>query len=145
ISATPAPKNAPPSPLLIDRCLLGPVPARRCAPSLPSTWIWRMSQSPQTYLSIQRSLNPVEQPRFVLRFLGGPPQGVFPNPQDPPVGPPQGARHQKITRSVAGKFIFPKGAVGFRLGRVLGAAMPETAVHEDRQLELGKNKIGTHP
>jgi len=75
------------------------------------------------------------------RQLVGPPQGVFPNPKNTPALQTQRARHQKIARLVAGKFIFPERTIVFRLRCVLWTTMPETAVHKNRELEFWKNKI----
>ncbi len=92
----------------------------------------------------QRPLNPPEQTRLILWLHGGPPQGVLPNPQYPPAGPPQGAGHKPVARDVAGEFLFPKRTVAGGLGSVLGTAMPETAVHKHREPRLPENKIRTN-
>ena len=66
---------------------------------------------------------------------------VFPNPQHPPFGRPQGPRHQTVTLPVAGKFIFPERAVAFRFRSMLGTAMPETTIHEEGKSAFGENEI----
>ena len=38
--------------------------------------------------------------------------------------------------------VAPEGGVGFRLGGVDRATVPETAVDEDDEFQFGKNKVG---
>ena len=92
----------------------------------------------------QRPLNPPDERRFILWLHGGPPQGVFPNPQHAPPCPAQRKRHENVARLVAGKFIFPERAIAFRLRCVLGTTMPETTIHENCRARLEKNKVRTH-
>jgi len=91
--------------------------------------------------SIQRPLNPPNQPRFVLRFHGGPPQGVLPNPKDAPACPAQGAVHQPVAGLVAGELLLPKRTVAGGLRAMPGTPMPETAVHKHCEPRLPENKI----
>jgi hypothetical protein len=67
---------------------------------------------------------------------------MLPNAQDAPASAPQGLVHQPVARAVPLKFFPPEGPVVFGLGRVPGAAVPEAAVHKDRQADLGKNEVG---
>ena len=66
---------------------------------------------------------------------------MFPNAQDAPLGPPQGVLHQPVAGLVAGEFLFPKRTVAGRLRPVFGAAVPEAAVHKNREFELWKKEI----
>jgi len=107
--------------------------------------------------SFQRPLNPPEQPRLCsLSAANGERAGVrcrscfyfcelvFPDPQHAPACPSQCLGNQPVTRPVAGEFVFPEGAVACWLRSVPGAAMPETAVHEECEPHLPENKIRTH-
>jgi len=49
--------------------------------------------------------------------------------------------HQPVTRLVSCQLVFPKGAIVFWFGCVPRAAMPETAIHKDGELEFWKNKV----
>ncbi len=66
---------------------------------------------------------------------------MFPNPQHPPAVAPQCPRDQRIAFFISGKFSQPEGAVSLWLRAVLGAAVPETAVHEHRQFEFWENEV----
>jgi hypothetical protein len=66
---------------------------------------------------------------------------MFPNPQDMPIGRPQGPVHEPVAGDVAGEFLFPESAIAFWLCRMLWATVPETAIHKNREFELWKNKI----
>jgi len=78
----------------------------------------------------------LQKPRMIfLRKL------VFPNPQHPPIGPPQGARHEFVARDVPGKFPAPERRIALRLCSMLWTAVPETAVHKQCQPRLSENKI----
>ena len=69
---------------------------------------------------------------------------MFPDAENPPAGPSQGAVHEPVAGDVAGKFLFPESPVAFRLRSVLGTAMPETAVHKNCRAQFEENKIRTH-
>jgi hypothetical protein len=71
-------------------------------------------------------------------------QLAFPNPHHLPAGATQSAVYDPVAGFVAGQFLFPERPVVRRLGRVLGASMPETAVNENGELELGENEIRLH-
>ena len=55
---------------------------------------------------------------------------VLPNPKHPPALRPQRCIHQAVAVDVAVDFVVPERGVAFRAGAVLGASMPEAAVHE---------------
>ena len=73
-----------------------------------------------------------QQLRFVLRVVGGPPQGMLPDPQHAPAGFAQRACHELVPCLVLREFPSPERRVALGLGRVLRAAVPETAIHKDR-------------
>ena len=75
--------------------------------------------------------------------VGGLPQGVFPEAQDAPAGAAQGAVNQTIAGLVAGDFASPEGGVAFWFCAVLGASVPEAAVHEDCKAGLPEHKVRT--
>jgi hypothetical protein len=85
-------------------------------------------------------LNPPHQPQFI--FVG---KFVFPDAEDTPLGPPQGASYQLIAFLVAGKFFPPECAIIFRLRLMLRATMPETAIHKQCEPHLPENKIRANP
>ena len=66
---------------------------------------------------------------------------MLPHPQYTPARAPQSVRHNSIARFVCGQLATPEFPVVLRFGRVLRAAMPETAVHKHRELELLKNEV----
>lgn len=68
-------------------------------------------------------------------------QLVLPDSQHLPARPPQRAVHQPVTLLVPGKLAPPERAVVLGLRFMLWTAMPETAVHKHRELELGKNEV----
>jgi len=66
---------------------------------------------------------------------------VFPNAQDAPIARVERAVHKPITFFVPPKFVFPECTIVLRVRAVFGAVVPETTVHENRELEFLKNKI----
>ena len=66
---------------------------------------------------------------------------MLPDAQDAPVGPPQGLVHEPVTRLVAGNLVAPESGVAFRLRSVLGTAVPEAAIHKNREPKFGENEI----
>ena len=66
---------------------------------------------------------------------------VFPNPKNLPTLRSQRPRHKTIPLFVRRQFALPERTIVLRLRRVPGAAMPETTVHENRDVEFRKNKI----
>jgi hypothetical protein len=54
---------------------------------------------------------------------------------------PEYSVHNSVAGFVAGELVSPKRAIGCGLGRVFRAAVPETAVHKNRELELRENEI----
>jgi len=71
-------------------------------------------------------------------------QLALPYPQHPPPGASQGARHQGIAPFVVAEFLPPERRIVFGLGRVFGATVPETTVHENGEPLPGKDKIRSH-
>ena len=47
-----------------------------------------------------------------------------------------------VAAAVIGDFLAPLFAVALRLGVAAGAVVPETAVHEDGNVEVGEHQIG---
>ena len=68
-------------------------------------------------------------------------QGVLPNPQHTPALGAQDAADLSIPCPIAVQFPLPKHAIMAWLGAVLWAAVPETAVHENRQPLGAKGEI----
>lgn len=66
---------------------------------------------------------------------------MFPDPQHPPARATQRPRHQSIASPICRQLPLPERPIVLRLRRVLGTAMPETAVHEHCELEFGKDEI----
>ncbi len=66
---------------------------------------------------------------------------MLPDAEHPPVGRTQSSVHEPVAGDVSGKFVLPERAVAFGLRAVLGAAVPETAVHEHRQFEFWENEV----
>ena len=66
---------------------------------------------------------------------------MFPDAQHLPAVATQCAVHQLIPRPVRRQLLAPERCVVLGLGGVLGTTVPETAIHKDCELELGKNKI----
>lgn len=66
---------------------------------------------------------------------------MLPNPENAPATCPKRAPDQFVPPLISFQFPLPKHAVIHRKIRVLGATMPETAIHKNCQLELGKDKI----
>ena len=68
-------------------------------------------------------------------------QLMFPNPDDAPSEFAQLAVHAAVTGLVRGKFLFPEWPVAGGNFTMLGAAVPETAVHKHRDPLTGKDEI----
>lgn len=66
---------------------------------------------------------------------------MFPNADHKPAAFAQGAIYAAIPGLVAGDLGQPEGGAGLGLGAVLGAAVPEAAVHEYCGLQLGENEV----
>ena len=66
---------------------------------------------------------------------------VFPDPQHPPPGPPQRPRHQTITHLIHLQFSFPEQTIVGRQVEMFRTTVPETTVHENRELEFRENEI----
>jgi hypothetical protein len=66
---------------------------------------------------------------------------VFPNPNYPPALHSQSPVHQHVTLFIPGKLAPPERAIVLWLCGVPWAAMPETAVHKNCQLNCLKNEI----
>jgi hypothetical protein len=74
--------------------------------------------------------------------LGGFLQSMLPDADDFPSLTAELAVDVPIPSHVLFAFAVPEGAVGFRAGVALGAAMPETSVDEDGDFLLGESKVG---
>jgi len=70
---------------------------------------------------------------------------MLPNPQHPPVGPPQRAVHPRVAGLVPRNLLEPKRRIPLGPRPVPGTPMPETAIHKHGQPRPGKYKIRTHP
>lgn len=70
---------------------------------------------------------------------------MLPGPDYFPTGFAQALRLPGITFLVLGEFRQPVVLVGLREGRVLGTTMPETAIHEYRDLWARKDDIDRDP
>ena len=68
-------------------------------------------------------------------------QFMFPNPKDTPARFPQCPRHEPVTNLIAGNLFAPESGITLGLCSVLGAAMPETAVHKNGEFVFGENEI----
>ena len=66
---------------------------------------------------------------------------MLPNTQNAPAELPQLARHPPVTHFVGRKLFQPERPVVYGHGRVLRAAMPEAAVHEDDNALLAEGEI----
>jgi hypothetical protein len=67
---------------------------------------------------------------------------MLPDSQDVPPLLAQGAIYQPIAAFVGVEFLLPEhGVIDWQIG-VPGAAVPEAAVDEDRQLEFGEDEAG---
>ena len=62
-----------------------------------------------------------------------PRQRTFPNPNHPPAVAAQCPRYPHVTLLVSRKFPPPERSVGFGFGGVSRTAVPETAVHKNRE------------
>ena len=72
-------------------------------------------------------------------FVGG---FVFPDADWGPAGCSQAGVGVGVAGPVAGDLGLPVLGVAAGLGAVLGAAVPEAAVHEDRYLQAGEHHVG---
>jgi len=66
---------------------------------------------------------------------------MLPDSQNIPTKPSEGLVDNSVANFIPGKFLFPERTIGSGLGRVFRAAMPETAIHKNREFELWKNEI----
>jgi hypothetical protein len=66
---------------------------------------------------------------------------MLPHTQHTPACSSQRADHQAITRHVPRQLSLPERAVVRRLIAMFRTAMPEAAIHEEREFKFGKNKI----
>jgi hypothetical protein len=66
---------------------------------------------------------------------------VSPNPQNQSAVCSQSSRHKPVAGFVAGDFLPPKCSIAFWLRSMFWTTMPETTIHKNRELELGKNKV----
>jgi hypothetical protein len=124
---SPALLRLAPDPLFQNRTWRWRKQVRLC--QRPAGFAWQSSNS-------DGPLNPLNKIFLVLAH-----KFMFANPHNPPTGAPQCRRYQTVAHFVAGKFIVPECAVALRLRRVLGTAVPETAVNEDCEVELWKDEI----
>ena len=67
---------------------------------------------------------------------------MLPDAEDFPSLPSELAVDAHIAGHVLFAFAVPEGAVGFRAGVALRAAVPKTSVNEDGNPLLGKGKVG---
>jgi len=67
---------------------------------------------------------------------------MLPYSENLPAGGAEGASDEAVAGLVGRNLFAPERGVVFRLGRVLGIAVPETSISEDRQLQSEKNKVG---
>lgn len=67
---------------------------------------------------------------------------MFPEAEDAPAVGAEGARDEAVAGLVAGDLGLPELGVLLGLGGVDRATVPETAVHEDGEAELGENEVG---
>ena len=68
-------------------------------------------------------------------------QIVLPNANDAPTKLAQFAVHAAVTGLIRDKLLFPERTVASGNFAMLGAAVPETAVHKYRELEFLKNEV----
>src|SRR5215470_1961743 len=69
---------------------------------------------------------------------------MLPEPDDGPAGLVESRVGRPVTLDVAAQLRFPVPAVGRRLAAVLGAAVPEAAVYENRDPPGGEYDVGPH-
>src|SRR5450755_5107207 len=69
---------------------------------------------------------------------------VLPQPDDPPAGQLQRRISHPVPFHVAGQLRVPVAPVDRRPGAVIGAGVPETTVHEDRDLPRGERDVGPY-
>ncbi len=74
--------------------------------------------------------------------LGGFLEGVLPDADDFPSLEAKLTGDAFVASHVGLAFAVPKGAVGFRAGVALGAAVPETSVDKHGDLLLGECEVG---
>ncbi len=67
---------------------------------------------------------------------------VLPDADNFPTPAPELARDAAVAGHVGLAFAVPKGAVGFRTGVALGAAVPEASVDKDGDFVTWKGKVG---
>lgn len=67
---------------------------------------------------------------------------MFPNPKHLPTGFFQEEGGFPVTKDISSDLVSPVPAVVARHSQVSGAAVPETAVHKDREASARKDKIG---
>lgn len=67
---------------------------------------------------------------------------MLPHADDPPAGRAQGRVYLAVTIFVSLNFLGPKLGVGLWLASMVGAAVPETAVHKQRDFAFSKYKVG---
>ena len=67
---------------------------------------------------------------------------MLPDADDLPAFVAELAGYALVAGHVFFAFAVPEGAVGFRTGVALGAAVPETSIDEHSYLLLGKGKVG---
>lgn len=101
-----------------------------------------------------RPLNPTDDPAGFVPLTSHPgvrrqpldirpPQGVFPDPQDPPTGLLQGPRHQRIATFVGCQLFLPERSIVLGLCAVFGTTVPETTIHEHRRARFEEDKVRT--
>ena len=84
------------------------------------------------------ALNSSQQSRLMFAR-----QLVLPDPQHAPALRPQRACHQPVARLVRGELLPPERRIVSRFRGVLRTRVPEAAIHEHRQPQLGKHEVGT--
>ena len=68
---------------------------------------------------------------------------VLPDAEDGPVAGSEGASDEAVAGAVGGDLLSPEGGVGFGLGGVERAALPETAVDEDGEFARAEDEVGS--
>ena len=94
------------------------------------------SRSRRISTPCQGDTNSPQQPRLVL-----PRQLVFPNAQHAPASSAKLVGYETVAGFVGGEFTPPERAVAGWGGRVLRTAVPETAVHKQREACLPEHEI----
>lgn len=67
---------------------------------------------------------------------------MLPDAHDAPAGLPQKPEHLPVALDIPRNLFTPEGGIVLRFGGMLGASMPETAIHENRNAVGAKDKIG---